>query len=75
MVNTALIPLVIPRFKEAEPNLPCVFPGSHFTRTVIHYGKTDAIFNYLDRVKDSYIMTQGSQNDYRAANSCSLSIA
>jgi hypothetical protein len=34
----------------------------HLTRTTIHCGKTDAMFNYLDRVKISYIMTQGSKN-------------
>jgi hypothetical protein len=66
---------VIPQFKEAKPKLPHVCPGSHFTRTVIHWGKTDAMFDYLDRVKISYIMTQGFQKDYKAANNGSLSVA
>jgi hypothetical protein len=35
----------------------------------------DAMFDYLDRVKISYIMTQGSQKDYTVANSSSLSVA
>jgi hypothetical protein len=66
---------VIPRFKKAEPKLPYLCPKSHFTRTTIHCGKTDAMFDYLDRVKISYIMTQGSQKDYRAANNGSLRVA
>jgi hypothetical protein len=75
MVNMALIPLVIPRLKEAEPKLSYMCPESHFTRTVIHCVKIDAMFDYLDRVKISYIMTQGSQKDYRAVNNGSLSVA
>jgi hypothetical protein len=84
MVNMALIPLVIPRLKEAEPKLPYMCPESHFTCTVIHCVKIDAMFDYLDRVKISYIMTQvkisyimtqGSQKDYRAVNNGSLSVA
>jgi hypothetical protein len=75
MINMALMPLVIRWFKEVEPKLPYVCLGSHFTCTAIHCAKTDAMFDYLDRVKISYIMTQGSQKDYRAANSGSLSIA
>jgi hypothetical protein len=33
------------------------------------------MFNYLDIVKDSYIMIEWSQKDYRVANSGSLSVA
>jgi PhoPQ-activated pathogenicity-related protein len=42
---------------------------------MIHCGKTDAMFDYLDRVNISYIMTKGSQKDYRATNNGSLSIS
>jgi hypothetical protein len=61
--------------QKAEPKLLYVCSESYITGTVIHYGKTDAMFDYLDRVNTSYIMTQGSQKDYRAANNDSLSIA
>jgi hypothetical protein len=75
MVNTALIPLVIPRFKEVEPKLPYMCPGSYIAHMVIHCGKIDAMFDYLNRVNISYIMTKGSQKYYRAANISSLSVA
>jgi hypothetical protein len=42
MVNTTLIPLVIPWSKEAKPKLPYVCPGSYITHTMTHHGKTDA---------------------------------
>jgi hypothetical protein len=59
MVNTALIPLVKPRSKETEPKLPYVCTRSHITCTVTHRGKTDAMFNYLNRVIFSYINDLG----------------
>jgi hypothetical protein len=59
MVNMALIPLIIPWSKETEPKLPYVCPASYVTCTVIHHGKTDAMFNYLNRVLFSYINDQG----------------
>jgi hypothetical protein len=74
-VNTSLISLVIPQFKEYELKLSYVFPGSYITRTMIHCGKTDAMFDCLGRVNISYIMTQGSQKDYKATNNGSLSVA
>jgi hypothetical protein len=55
MVNMALISLVIPQFKEAEPKLPYVCPESYITCTVTHHGKTDAMFDYLNRVIISII--------------------
>jgi hypothetical protein len=39
MVNLALIPLIIPWYKEAEPKLPYVYVGSYITRTMTHHGK------------------------------------
>jgi hypothetical protein len=51
-----------------------VCPGSYITYTVTHHGKTDAMFNYLNRVLFSYINDPGSQKDYRTAISSSLSI-
>jgi hypothetical protein len=45
-VNTALIPLVIPRSKETELKLPYVCPGSYITCTMTHHDKSDAMFDY-----------------------------
>jgi hypothetical protein len=59
LVNTALIPFVIPWSKETEPKLPYVCPGSYITRMVTHHGKTDAMFDYLNRVLFSYINDLG----------------
>jgi hypothetical protein len=50
---------VIPRSKEAEPKLPYVCPGSHITRMPTHHGKTNAMFDYLNRVLFSYINDLG----------------
>jgi hypothetical protein len=65
---------VIPQSKETKLKLRYVCPGSYITYTVTHHGKTDAMFNYLNRVLFSYINDPGSQKDYRAAISSSLSI-
>jgi hypothetical protein len=59
MVNTALMPLVIFQSKEAEPKHPYVCLGSYITCTMTHHGKTDAIFDYLNRVLFSYINDLG----------------
>jgi hypothetical protein len=75
MVNTALIPLVVPQSKETEPKLPYVCTGSHITHTSTHHGKIDAMFDYLIRVLFSYINDPGvSKKNYRAANNVSISI-
>jgi hypothetical protein len=59
MINIALIPLFIPRSEETEPKLPYVCSGSHITRTAIHHGKTDAMFDYLNKVLFFYINDPG----------------
>jgi hypothetical protein len=38
---------VIPRPKEAKSKLPYVCPGSYITGTIIHYVKTDAMFDFF----------------------------
>jgi hypothetical protein len=59
MVNMTLIPLVIPRSKETELNLPYVCPGNHIARMTTHHGKTDAMYDYLNTVLFSYINDPG----------------
>jgi hypothetical protein len=76
MVNTALIPLVIPRSKETEPKLPYMCLGSHITCMMTHHCKIDAMLNYLNRALISCINDPGvSKKNYRAANIGSLSVA
>jgi hypothetical protein len=41
--------------KKVEPKLPYMCLGSYITRTMTHHGKTDAMFDYLNRVIISYI--------------------
>jgi hypothetical protein len=59
IVNMALIPLVIPRSKETEPKHPHMFLGSDITHMATHHSKTDAMYNYLNRVLFSYINDPG----------------
>jgi hypothetical protein len=51
--------VVMPQSKEVELKLPYVCPGSHITHTTTHHGKTEAMFNYLNRVLFSYINDPG----------------
>jgi hypothetical protein len=69
-------PSVISRSKETKLKLAYVCPGSHITRTMTHRGKTDAMFNYLNKVLFSYINDPWvSKKNYKVANIGSLSVA
>jgi hypothetical protein len=62
MVNIALIPLVVPRFKKAEMKPPNVCPGCSNHTYNNNMRNRCHVPQY--RVINSYIMTRGSKENY-----------